>query len=923
MSAPPRDAIFISFRSADPGSYAAVYLDEVLVRMFGPDRVFRSSRSIEPGADFRRVLEEGLARACVVLVVIGKGWAQAAGSAGEPMLWRPDDWVRREIGESLRAGIHVVPVLLTDAKLPSAAELPPDLADLASRQSVHLRHRHIVNDTRHLLDRLGAVAPALAARHLAPDPGPSDVAASMPSALLRPENEVVPFAGRGGELAELTRWRDGPRALSVALVTGPAGQGKSRLAREFAARSARDGWVAGSLSGQVPVAEVARLGESGLKLLAVVDYAEGEIARIHEIVSVLLARRGAPAPARLLLLARTAGTWLDELLLFPGDEGAAVLDARTHLSLDGLTHDTAAEFRRAAAIFAARLGLPAPDEAAVGRRFARPDFATSARPLDVHAAALAFVLEDHGAGGAERDPVIRLLHHERLYWRRAAGTFSLPDPYPDRLAATVAAATLFGGDRADDLRRVVAALPTFHDEPRHVVDRYLRWTAELFPPGPDAVESAPSALRPDRLGEEHVARTLRRQPDLLAACLPVLWTPQVERALTVLGRAAPRHEEIGGHLRAVLRADLTRYGSLALAVALRLESPGPLADALAAEVDALGDAALARWLAAGVPAHLPVFAHLHATVARMALDAPGGDALIRARLRRGNAAREAVRGRYAAALAEAIEAVRALRTLAGAGPEHWAELALALAILADCLDGTGHPAEALQAVREAVHLQMAVVGPQILVPADPRDAPADPPAGGAAAAVAEAGRGVGGRSGRHERTLVVYLRLLVPRALAAGDAAEADAARVRIVQLLTIQRLRAADRAHARDLAAGGDAADEIRSNVESSFADFPDEPGPETTVTELADAARHLGVRAYVLDDVPVDGAGGRASVVVIETVVTGPWAVYRDADGWVVGLPRTGDDGEVVGVAGVIAVLGPVDTAPGELLRKLLFPT
>src|ERR1039457_4920665 len=48
------------------------------------------------------------------------------------------------------------------------------------------------------------------------------------SALLRAASRVVPFIGRTTELSQLQSWRDAPGRLSVILVFGPGGQGKTR-----------------------------------------------------------------------------------------------------------------------------------------------------------------------------------------------------------------------------------------------------------------------------------------------------------------------------------------------------------------------------------------------------------------------------------------------------------------------------------------------------------------------------------------------------------------------------------------------------------------------------------------------------------------------------------------------------------------------
>ncbi|WP_127501189.1 ATP-binding protein [Actinoplanes solisilvae] len=58
--------------------------------------------------------------------------------------------------------------------------------------------------------------------------------------LLRPDQQVVPFFGRGWLLQQLETWAADPDAVAVRLLTGAGGVGKTRLAREFTSRLA--GW---------------------------------------------------------------------------------------------------------------------------------------------------------------------------------------------------------------------------------------------------------------------------------------------------------------------------------------------------------------------------------------------------------------------------------------------------------------------------------------------------------------------------------------------------------------------------------------------------------------------------------------------------------------------------------------------------------
>ena len=57
--------------------------------------------------------------------------------------------------------------------------------------------------------------------------------------------DVVPLIGRDGAMADLRRWLDDPAALSVRVLVGPGGRGKTRLALELAREIAKDGWLAG------------------------------------------------------------------------------------------------------------------------------------------------------------------------------------------------------------------------------------------------------------------------------------------------------------------------------------------------------------------------------------------------------------------------------------------------------------------------------------------------------------------------------------------------------------------------------------------------------------------------------------------------------------------------------------------------------
>ena len=157
-------------------------------------------------------------------------------------------------------------------------------------------------------------------------PPVNPVLARTPGSLLAAGVEAVEFTGRGEELAELAAWRDSREGFSVMLVSGEGGQGKTRLARQFAAQARQAGWAAGFLAARKSgamqgdgcdqsqsIVELAqRVREATRPVLLVADYAETRPDEITALTDILA---GSPPahPVRILLLSRTAGAWWDNL----------------------------------------------------------------------------------------------------------------------------------------------------------------------------------------------------------------------------------------------------------------------------------------------------------------------------------------------------------------------------------------------------------------------------------------------------------------------------------------------------------------------------------------------------------------------------------------------------------------------------------
>ncbi|HEV2235143.1 MAG TPA: pentapeptide repeat-containing protein [Ktedonobacterales bacterium] len=204
--------IFISYRRLDSAAVAGRLYDR-LVGYFGSESVFKDVDSIQIGANFVDVITDAIRGADVMLVLIGRNWLNTQASDGHRRIDDPHDFIRIEIEGALRFGRPIIPVLLDGAAIPSPAELPPSLAQLAMYNALVLRHDPDFSaDVRQLisaLDRLATTfpAPAPASRTGQPEdtdltPGPArqaelDAAYHENLARDRQPYQDVPIATRG------------------------------------------------------------------------------------------------------------------------------------------------------------------------------------------------------------------------------------------------------------------------------------------------------------------------------------------------------------------------------------------------------------------------------------------------------------------------------------------------------------------------------------------------------------------------------------------------------------------------------------------------------------------------------------------------------------------------------------------------------
>jgi tetratricopeptide (TPR) repeat protein len=205
----------------------------------------------------------------------------------------------------------------------------------------------------------------------------SELAARGPSeiALLSAYRaDVVSLIGRDREIGELQRWLDGPAPVSIRVLGGAGGRGKTRLALELARVVSKDGWLAGFATTE----ELDRFrGQDHVEqwgwdkpVLIIIDYAASRTEQIRVWLSELVDASLEDRPRlRLLLLERQANRafgWLPAIFGLGDNDNSlaaiALLDPQEPVELSQIDE---LEFRRT--VFAtlltranAALAAPAP-----------------------------------------------------------------------------------------------------------------------------------------------------------------------------------------------------------------------------------------------------------------------------------------------------------------------------------------------------------------------------------------------------------------------------------------------------------------------------------------------------------------------------------------------------------------------------------
>jgi hypothetical protein len=497
-----------------------------------------------------------------------------------------------------------------------------------------------------------------------------------PSQLLTWHGRLTPLVGREPELAALQRWVDSPANVSVWILAGEGGIGKTRLAAEFAESLVAKKWSAGFV-------DLARFTDAASltldkRTLLLVDYPEerpDQLARLFD----LLKRHTGPHKLRVALLTRSA----------PDVKKRLAERSATHLEYNepwSFAAGSVPPYTLFSAAFATvRSDSPAklPDESAFNAWLARSPLHTSA--LFIVAAAL--IARKQSAGQLELvgyDVLAQIARDEMAKIKRAAGGDAQA---ANATVDAVALATAFDGVTLATLRGLTNA-------------------AELG--------FAATALRQTLLSTQHatepttsVCNVLRLEPDLYAAAFLNEWhlTRWNSDTDDCFNRAFA-----GLWAAASVAKVLSHWNRLAYDMTSRLGRSDNWPDdwlcdaAQKASVSALVfTIPLERGSWFGLP-------RAPTEIGKRVIAAVGGDdegaLALRGKLLNNTSANMADAGDRAGALDAALKAVAIYRRLAQSNHSAY-EPALAMGInnLANRLSDTGDRAVALDAAHEAVAIR--------------------------------------------------------------------------------------------------------------------------------------------------------------------------------------------------------------------------
>ena len=557
---------------------------------------------------------------------------------------------------------------------------------------------------------------------------------STPLQMIQTRYGVVPFCSRP-EYRGLKEWAVGTAKspggkpdVSVAVLTGAGGAGKTRMAAQLCHDLEVLGWYTGFAPAKSAMGndELTYLAELTTELLIVVDYAEE--SRQEQLAAVLRALRGRRSPTRIVLTARGIDSWWE--------------DFREDLESDGIQlgqglvkeleprPDPVLLYRQAVRGFSKVINGVNPPEVVI------PEHAGDTA-LDIVLRAWLAVVDDGGMQDPQSERSVergarsarasnpnardslydRVLRLEFNRWRAFPELQNISLIHLRRIAATLSLLAPDAGQVDDVLSRLLE----WRDEHlRRSRVAELLSTTLLRSAGDGTV-----SLRPDPVAEYLILSVFGEELDQVDSVLPgdplnvpdinepdasdgtivraLMLGQQAQNLSQVITRAASQDRESATALAQRVLKVRPHLWSSALEVALA--QGGPFAQALEQLVESGAELPFEE-----IENSIPLG---HSTLRGVALAAiqhievtSERDSVQRAYYLHNLANRLSDVGRSGEALEAAQEAVRLRRGLAQASPAAYTPaLARSLNDLANILSGAGRLGEALEVAQEAVRLR--------------------------------------------------------------------------------------------------------------------------------------------------------------------------------------------------------------------------
>ncbi len=328
-----------------------------------------------------------------------------------------------------------------------------------------------------------------------------------PASLLEPSLEAVAFDSQlgGPTLDQLDLWLSEAVPVSVAIIYGRAGSGKTRLLQEWAKRQQKRGWRVGAATSRLRAWDLLSLTkEQKIVLFDNAGAHAEQIARLLDEVS-RLAEPGMPR-LRIVLAARAPFDWGNPMVQYKGP--ASLIERATEINIAPLPQ---CEKTRATLIHNAYEGFVEKGPSCPAS-FKAPD--PSGKSLDSILGLHMTVLAAIRGNPLESDPEVLdyALDHEREIWweaiHSAFGNEQAASELGECLERMITAVSLVGPLSEREADSLVSALaPALSQEKRKQILSTLR---RLLPPDCEHVEAtvAFAELAPDALATHLLLQTV-------------------------------------------------------------------------------------------------------------------------------------------------------------------------------------------------------------------------------------------------------------------------------------------------------------------------------------------------------------------------------------------------------------------------------